>query len=193
MAWTSRSVSVMGLCACLTVAAAPAHSGVIPLNQFLEFSFFDAGQPAAGCAPADPGGDFCVPGSGTQFLNAPPWTFVAPLGGATLIVTDAFTAGDRFQVFDFGVSIGLTSAPIGAGSCGSDPVTCLANANISHGVFALAAGAHSLTLTAILAPTGGGAGYLQAQVAQIPEPSLSALLTAGLLALYGWRSRARRK
>jgi|SRR5215831_11825774 len=192
MVRTLRSLSVIGLCGCLSLAAIPAHGGIIPFNQFLEFSFFDAGQSAAGCFPADPGGDFCIPGA--QLLAAPPWTFIAPAGGATLVVVDGFIAGDRFQLFDSGVSIGLTSAP-GTGDCGSDPVSCLANANMSQGSFTLAAGSHSITLVAILSPSGGGAGFLQVkaeQVPELPEPGLSALLTVGLIALYGWRRRSRK-
>src|SRR5205807_246059 len=83
---------------------------------------------ATGCDPADPAGPFCIPSSGTptEFLDAPPWTFVAPAAGALLTVTDAFLAGDRFQVFDFGASLGLTSAPVGNADCGDDPIPCLA-------------------------------------------------------------------
>lgn len=193
MARTLRCLSVIGLCGCLGLTAIPAHSGIIPFNQFLEFSFFDAGQSGAGCFPADPGGDFCIPGG--QLLDAPPWTFIAPAGGATLIVVDGFIAGDQFQLFDSGVSIGLTSAP-GSGDCGSDPVSCLANPNMSQGSFTLAAGSHSITLVATLSPSGGGAGFLQVkaeQVPEVPEPGLSALLTVGLLVLYRWGRRAGRK
>src|SRR5437879_4732610 len=93
--------------------AAPAYGGPIPFNTFLEFGFSTAGTPATGCDPADPSGPFCIPSSGTptQFLDAPSWTFLAPAGGAILTVVDAFLAGDRFQIFDFGVSLGLTSIP----------------------------------------------------------------------------------
>ena len=86
----------------------PAAAGPIQLGVFQEFAFSTAGTPATGCDPADPAGPFCIPSSGTltSFLTAQPWTFAAPQG-AVLIVTDAFAAGDRFQVFDFGISIHL--------------------------------------------------------------------------------------
>src|SRR5882672_8473332 len=115
---------------CATVQTAAA--GVISTGVFYEFGFSTAGTPATGCDPADPAGPFCIPSSGTltSFLTAPPWTFAAPQG-AVLIVTDAFVAGDRFQVFDFGISLGLTSVPIGNGDCGDDPVVCLAAAGTS--------------------------------------------------------------
>jgi hypothetical protein len=106
------------------LSTAPANAGPIQLGIFQEFAFTTAGTPATGCDPADPAGPFCIPSSGTPttFLTAPPWTFVAPVQGAILIVTDAFQAGDRFQVFDFGSSIGLTSLPAGNADCGDDPV-----------------------------------------------------------------------
>src|SRR5262249_16193380 len=105
----------------------PVIGGPIALGVFQEFGFTTAGTPATGCDPADPAGPFCVPSGGTPttFLDAPPWTFLAPAGGAILTVTDAFQAGDRFQIFDFGTSLGLTSVPSGSGNCGSDPVSCL--------------------------------------------------------------------
>src|SRR5438309_3205405 len=116
---------------------APLYAGPITSGVYWQFSFTDAGVQARGCDP-DPLGGFCLASSGTptSFLDAPPWTFVAPASGSVLTVTDAFENGDRFQIFDLGVSIGLTSAP-GAllVDCGGDPVPCLATAGMSHGTF----------------------------------------------------------
>ncbi len=166
---------------------APAAAGPIQLGVFQEFAFSTAGTPATGCDPADPAGPFCIPSGGTptSFLSAPPWTFLAPVQGAVLIVTDAFDAGDRFQVFDFGISLGLTSVPIGNGDCGDDPVVCLANAGISKGSFNLAAGNHSITITPTLAPVGGGSGYLRADA--VPEPVTWMLFGSGLIAVALFR------
>ena len=108
-----------------------------------EFSFTSVGSLARGCAPADPGGLGCVPSSSgnSHFVGAPPWNFVAPSDGLTLTVTDAFLKGDSFEVLDMGVPIGVTSAvPTNPTSCGSDPVPCLADATLSHGVFNLGPG-----------------------------------------------------
>ncbi|TMH35698.1 MAG: PEP-CTERM sorting domain-containing protein [Betaproteobacteria bacterium] len=169
-------------------AAAPVHSGLIPLNTFLAFSFGSAGTAANGCDPADPAGGFCL--TSNPLLDAPPWTFLAPLSGAMLTIVDGFLAGDRFQIFDFGVLIGLTSAP-GTGDCGDDPVACLANPGMSQAVFMLLAGQHSITIVPILSPFDGGVGFLQvrAEAQAVPEPSSLMLLGGGLLAPYLWRKR----
>src|SRR5262249_21768158 len=92
--------------------------------------------------------------------------------------TDAFVSGDRFDVFDFGASLGQTSVPTAGIDCGDDPVPCLANPNVSHRSYLLGSGNHSITLTPTVAPSGGGAGYLNAQA--VPEPAASALLGSGL-------------
>src|SRR5689334_6520660 len=98
----------------------PALCGALPTNTWEEFAFGAVGVPATGCDPADPAGPFCIGsfGTPTEFLTAPPWTFTAPATGATLTVVDAFDAGDRFEIFDFGASIGFTSAPGRTGDCG---------------------------------------------------------------------------
>src|SRR5215813_8239350 len=103
--------------------ARPASAGVISTGVFYEFAFATAGTPATGCDPADPAGPFCLDSSGTPttFLDAPPWTFNAPSAGILLTVVDAFASGDRFQLFDFGASIGLTSVPAVGANCGDDP------------------------------------------------------------------------
>ncbi|MGH3849047.1 MAG: PEP-CTERM sorting domain-containing protein, partial [Pseudonocardiaceae bacterium] len=136
-------------------------------------------------------GQFCIPSSGTPttFLDAPPWTFSAPTAGATLTVVDAFLAGERFEIFDFGVSLAQTSVPGATGDCGDDPVTCLGDPDISSGIFALLAGLHSLTIV----PTAGdaGSGYLRVAAAQVPEPATLTLLAGGLIGL-GWGARTRR-
>ncbi len=172
----------------LLAATRAAQAGPIPLDSFMQFSFDGAGA-VAGCAPDDPLGGFCIGSSGTptSFLDAPAWTFVAGASGAVLSVVDAFESGDAFQVFDFGVLVGSTSVPVGGVDCGDDPVACLATPGMSMGVFALAAGAHSLSLVA-LAGSGLGSGYLQVTGSQaVAEPASLALTLAALAA--AWRVR----
>ena len=175
-----QKVASLVLVAIALALPARSNAGVIPFDTFLEFGFEAAGF-VRGCAPADAAGPFCIDsfGTPTSFLDAPPWTFDAGGGGALLTVTDAFLAGNRFEVFDFGLSLGLTSAPIGVGDCGDDPVPCLADPNISKREFHLAPGLHSI-MVALLADDLGS-GYLKVSKI-VPEPPSFALLGMGLIA-----------
>ncbi|HXU34418.1 MAG TPA: hypothetical protein VN851_27910 [Thermoanaerobaculia bacterium] len=142
--------------------------GPVPIGgPWIEFAFFATGSSAIGCSPADPGGPSCAPSSGgnSVFGGTPPWTFTAPPGGVTLKVTDAFLRGDRFEVFDFGASIGLTSVPSTTGDCGDNPDPCFTDPLVSHAIFTLAAGPHQITIKANASPFGGGAAYFRIDAA----------------------------
>lgn len=181
--------------AALLTLAPPLSAGSIPLDTWLEFGVSDPGIAATGCDPDDPNGPFCIPSSGTptQFLDAPPWTFTAPASGASLRVTDAFESTEQFELFDFGVSLGLTSAPAATAivDCGDDPVACFGTAGMSRGTFALAAGGHSLTIIPTLSQ--GGAGYFQVVAGAVPEPGVLALLAIGVIAIAVLRASKRRR
>jgi hypothetical protein len=192
-----RRAGALALSALLVGWAAPAIAGPVAPGIFSEFGFTDPGVSSTGCAPADPAGIFCTPSSGTPtvFLDAPPWTFDAAAGGATLTVIDAFESGDRFEVLDLGIPIGFTSVPAAAGAvdCGDDPVVCLATAGMSTGVFALAAGPHSITIAPTLSPSFLGAAYLRIDGPTVaaPQPVSLLVLAAGVIAAGFW-SRTRR-
>lgn len=172
-----------GVAVALCVGFQDARAGPIAADTWYQFSFTDVGLNAAGCDPADPGGAFCFSSSGTptQFADVPAWTFTAPSSGSTLTVVDAFSNGDRFEVFDNGLSLGLTSAPGQASDCGDDPVPCLADAAMSNGSFNLGAGAHSITIVAALSPDGLGSAYffVDAATVNVLEPGSLALFGAG--------------
>jgi YVTN family beta-propeller protein len=169
----------------------PASASTISPGIWQEFSFTDVDTNATGCDPADPAGGFCTPSSGTPttFLGAASWTFLAPAQGAILTVTDAFTAGDRFEIFDFEDSLGLTSMPEGETDCGDDPVPCLSTPGISHGSFFLSEGIHSLNIVTRLS-TGGGSAYLE--IDAVPEPGTWLMMGAGLIALALARTKRRK-
>lgn len=177
----------------LAATQAEAQAGVVSLGTWYQFGFTDAGIAATGCAPADPGGLFCTPSSGTPstFLDAPPWTFTAPAGGAIIRLVDGFSTLERFEIFDSGVSLGLTSAPNDLGDCGDDPAVCFADPDASKGTFLVAAGARSITIVPTLSPDGLGSGFFIAEdaAAAVPEPATLSLIGLAGCALYAWRRK----
>jgi hypothetical protein len=194
-----RRLAQAGLLAALLGLSLPASAGPIPYDDFLQFSFGIVGIPAAGCDPADPNGPFCTPSSGTPtvFLDTWPWEFLAPTDGATLTLVDAFLSGDRFELFDFGTSLGLTSAPLAGADCGDDPLVCLADPGMSQGTFLFGAGTHSISILPTSAPDFGGTGYFNVVTGggsptTVPEPDTLLLISAGLLAIVLMRVRGTR-
>lgn len=139
-------------------------SGTVPVGgPWVELGFGTTGSFAFGCYPKDPAGHDCTPSSGGNSVpgDAPPWTFTAPAGGATLIVTDAFLMGDQFEIFDSGVSIGATSIPTSFGDCLDDPDPCVADPLASHSFFLLAPGSHQITIRLLASPFNAGAAYFR--------------------------------
>ena len=123
---------------------------------------------ATGCSPQDPTGvvpcDGVSLGRNSVYAGSPPWSFTAPANGARLTVVDTGDSGDEFELFDNGVSIGMTSPAQASVYCyvpvGGDPGLCLRETGMSSGEFMLGAGDHSITIK----PVKGfdfGVGYFR--------------------------------
>jgi hypothetical protein len=123
---------------------------------WLEFEFMVSGSFAGACTDCEPSS-----GQNSVFGGRPPWKFTAPPTGARLTITDAFALGDRFEVFDFGVSIGETPAVSEEGACGDDPEICSVSSAASHASFILGGGAHEITIRVIDSPYDVGAAYFR--------------------------------
>ncbi len=151
----------------MAVAATP-----ITVGPWYEFGFY-------GPATALTNGTGTTPTTNPVAAMAPDpaWTFTLSAPG-TLTVLDLFNSTDQFEIFNFGASLGLTSAPTSGASCGGDIACALADSRYSIGIFNLAAGSYSITGTQTLGTAG--AGVFQVASATVPEPGSTLLLVLGL-------------
>jgi len=162
------------------------NEAVTPDGSWHRFQFLDTGSfgTAGGGCPSIAPAFLCAPN--------PPWTF--DCANTSLIcwltVTDGFELGDEFEIFDFGSSVGTTSAVVPNGSCGADPDACLA-AGFSSAMIDLGPGAHSITIQVTDTPFGGGAAFFKMEIHAVvggeflPIDS-TALLLAGVQSSAIW-------
>jgi hypothetical protein len=171
-----RSFAVLGL----MLVAGAASASPIGFDQWYTFGFFNVGDPLIS-------GTGFVLGDRSVAAPDPAWTFTCPASHCKIRITDGFLAVDQFELFDFGVSLGLTSVPSGdfGHTCGTDELGCLADAQMSHGFFTVGAGDHSLT--GFHRAGIEGAGFL---IVKVPEPATVLLIALGLLMLGLSRRRA---
>lgn len=184
---TLAGVMLAGLC-----LAAPASAGPIVVGNpnWYEFAFGAVGSFAftgTGTIPST--------GGNSQYADNPPWTFNAGASGVLFTITDAFSKGDSFEVFDFGVSIGATPLVAQSPASITDPAITVLDPSWSSRVYALASGAHSITIQVVTSPFSGGAAYFRTDEAAppaVPEPatiSLAALAVGCVVAARRFRRR----
>ena len=170
----------------LLAQSAALKAGAIPLNRWMEFSFYDVGVQARGCFPADPADSaldcFGSSANNSMFAGAPSWTFTSA-SAILLTLTDAFLYGDSFNLYDHGSLVGATPSVSNNGlGCGDNPAVCSADPLASHRTFLLSPGSHSIDIVAS-ATADAGAAYFRADLARgvsAPEPATWILFTFAL-------------
>jgi hypothetical protein len=153
----------------LTLLLVPGTGNAIPLSIDGGWHTFDFGAVGTSWSPTN-------------------YTFSLS-GPAVLIAVDAYLAGDRFEIFDNGLSLGSTSLPAGGGgNIGNNFDLALTNPNFSSGQFLLAAGNHDISGTVLVSTGDQGTGALR--VDTVPEPSSLLLMALGLVGA-GFATRRR--
>jgi hypothetical protein len=138
-----KKFAVLGLLAVMALAlagSAASDTAVTIDGGWLTFSF------------AGPGST--IDGSPFTFNSSAPVLFTA---------VDGFVIGDQFGVTDGATSLADTSVPGSGGGFAFDGDSSLANPAYSRGRYALSAGSHSIGMTAVASPFGGGAAFLRVE------------------------------
>jgi hypothetical protein len=158
----------------LTVALFVLSIGSMPAATIVQGTWYDlAWNGGVGTSLTDGPGFL-----GTTDPGAPPWTFnaAAPF---TLFVTDCCTSGDRFEVFDNAVSVGITPVPSTMDTCFQPPAGCVGNPGMSQASFPFNAGSHSFAFTMFAEVAPNGEAFFRLDAAT-PEPSTWIFFASGL-------------
>jgi|GEM_PF-1611529 len=105
------------------------------------------------------------------FNSEGPFTFTVGSAGF-LDVTDAFVAGDQFEVYDDGVLVGTTSYPLSDVDSTEDPDVAFSDPRWSSGSFQLGPGGHSITVRVIRTPPDfpDGGAFMRWRSQQVTAP-----------------------
>jgi hypothetical protein len=182
---------MFGAAAVLALGAAlPANATTVAVSPDQSWHAFDVSDVLS----ADMGLNWFDFGSATG--EALSFTINVAAGQAVqLTVVDAGYAGDRFEVFDNGNSIGLTSfVPAdGAGlNVNLDFAAALANTSFSSGFFYLGEGIHTITgslFQSSLDSPNNTVGALSVASVPLPAPLLLLLGGGGFMGLFTRRRK----
>jgi hypothetical protein len=131
-----------------------------------------------------------VSAAGAIDPGAAAWTFT--LGDEhTLRVFDCCADGDRFEVFNFGSSLGVSNS---TGNTCNTTAECATGVNLSRGDFVLGAGSYSITMTLFAGQGSGNLFFIvndtpDSVPGQVPEPGSIALAGVALAGLALVRRR----
>lgn len=182
---------MLGAAAVLALGAAlPAHATTVSLAPDSTWHAFDVSDVLS----ADQGlGWFDINSLTGEALE---FTIDVPTGqGIMLTVADAGFAGDRFEIFDNGISLGQTSA-VPADGAGADVGlnfdAALANTSFSRGFFFLGAGSHSITgllSQSAIDAINSTVGAISATPVPLPASLLLLFSSGGFMSLFARRRK----
>lgn len=174
--------------ASLLAFTATAQAAAVSTNTWYLFGFSDVGSDLISGA-----GFVSMVNPATVDAPNGPWEFTLS-GLGELFVVDGFLSVDQFEMFDFGGSIGLTSANTDGSDCDDDLTCAINDLNFSRGSYALAAGNHSITGIVVASGVGGGAGaFIIRDLRPVPLPAALPLFASALAGLGGVSWLRRRK
>ncbi|HBE21135.1 MAG TPA: hypothetical protein DEG17_18000 [Cyanobacteria bacterium UBA11149] len=94
--------------------------------------------------------------------------FIVPKQGGILKVTDAFSVGDVFDIFNNGTFLGSTSFVEEGDLITMDPDEAYGDSNYSSGTFILGEGSYSISIKPSVSPATIGKAFIRWDEATIP-------------------------
>lgn len=174
-----RLAFVLGL-----ALTAQAHASTISLTgngQWHEFNVDDFSSASQGVEWID-----LSDSNSASFGSALTYQFTIAHGfEGFLNIVDAGFAGDRFEIFNNGQSLGVTTDTTNSNDYSNNFANNLNNLGFSKGTFAFNEGTYNITgsLFSTLQPFNATNGALKLDVTPVPLPGTFSLLLCGMLIL----------
>jgi hypothetical protein len=152
------------------------------------FGLFSLSSVSAATLTADSGwSTFTFDGAGSSWDDTFTFTITQ---ASTLTVTDGYLAGDIFEVFLNGVTLGLTSPTSDTTSqIYGNYDTAAADSRWSTGVWNLLAGTYTVSGFSNTSPHGSGTAALRLDTTPVPVPAAAWLFASGIVGLLGFRHK----